>query len=76
VRGFAFYLGVATLLDLVAAYFFLRPAVVLLARSKQGQHPGRFGIPTDDLTAAASDAAHGGKAVAAAATTGSNERDD
>ena len=76
VRGFAFYLGVATLLDLVAAYFFLRPAVVLLARSKQGQHPGRFGIPTDDLTAAASDAAHGGKAVAASATTGSNERDD
>ncbi len=76
VRGFAFYLGVATLLDLVAAYFFLRPAVVLLARSKQGLHPGRFGIPTDDLTAAASDAAHGGKAVAASATTGSNERDD
>lgn len=76
VRGFAFYLGVATLLDLVAAYFFLRPAVVLLARSKQGQHPGRFGIPTDDLTAAASDAAHGGRAVAASATTGSNERDD
>ena len=76
VRGFAFYLGVATLLDLVAAYFFLRPAVVLLARSKQGQHPGRFGIPTDDLTAAASDAAHGGRAVAAAATTGSNEGDD
>ena len=76
VRGFAFYLGVATLLDLVAAYFFLRPAVVLLARSKQGLHPGRFGIPTDDLTAAASDAAHGGRAVAAAATTGSNEGDD
>ncbi len=76
VRGFAFYLGVATLLDLVAAYFFLRPAVVLLARSKQGLHPGRFGIPTDDLTAAASDAAHGGRAVAAAASTGSNEGDD
>lgn len=44
VRGFAFYLGAATVLDLCAAYFFLRPAVVLLARSKQGDHPARFGI--------------------------------
>jgi len=76
VRGFAFYLGVATLLDLVAAYFFLRPAVVLLARSKQGQHPARFGIPTDDLSEAASAAAHGGKVVPAAAGTGSNEGND
>lgn len=76
VRGFAFYLGVATLLDLVAAYFFLRPAVVLLARSKQGQHPARFGIPTDDLTEAASMAAHGGRVVPAAAGTGSNEGND
>lgn len=49
VRGFAFYLGVATLLDLVSAYFFLRPAVVVLSRSKQGEHPHRFGIPVDDL---------------------------
>ncbi|MHB1137386.1 MAG: protein translocase subunit SecD [Microthrixaceae bacterium] len=49
VRGFAFYLGAATVLDLVAAFFFLRPAVVLLARSKQAEHPMRFGIPVDDL---------------------------
>ena len=49
VRGFAFYLGAATVLDLVAAFFFLRPAVVLLARSKQAEHPKRFGIPVDDL---------------------------
>ena len=76
VRGFAFYLGVATLLDLIASYFFTRPAVTLMARSKMGQHPGRFGIPTDDLGDAASTAAHGGKAVPAAATTGSNEGDD
>ena len=39
VRGFALYLGIATILDLVSAYFFLRPAVVLMARSKQGEHP-------------------------------------
>ena len=52
VRGFAFYLGVATILDLVSAYFFLRPAALVLARSRQGEHPRRFGIPTDDLPAA------------------------
>ena len=49
VRGFAFYLGVATLLDLVSAFFFLRPGVVVLCRSSQGEHPKRFGIPMDDL---------------------------
>ncbi len=76
VRGFAFYLGVATLLDLVAAYFFLRPTVVLLSRSKQGQHPGRFGIPTDDLTEAASAAAHGGRVTTAAAAAARTEGDD
>jgi len=32
VRGFAFFLGLATLLDLVVAYFFMHPLVVLLAR--------------------------------------------
>lgn len=50
VRGFAFMLGAATVLDLVAAYFFLRPTVVLFARSKSGRHPGRFGIPVKDLS--------------------------
>ncbi len=59
VRGFAFMLGAATVLDLVAAFFFLRPAVVLLTRSKQGQHPARFGIPVDDLDAATAAAATG-----------------
>ncbi len=49
VRGFAFYLGVATILDLVSAYFFLRPGVAVLTRSSQGEHPTRFGIPMDDL---------------------------
>ena len=28
VRGFAFYLGLSVLLDLVATYFFMRPAAV------------------------------------------------
>ena len=34
VRGFAYYLGLSTLIDLVVAYFFTRNAVRLLAASK------------------------------------------
>ena len=34
VRGFAFFLGLSTLCDVIVAYFFTRPAVLLLARSK------------------------------------------
>jgi preprotein translocase subunit SecD len=35
VRGFAFFLGLATLLDLGVSYFFMHPLVVLLARRPQ-----------------------------------------
>jgi preprotein translocase subunit SecD len=34
VRGFALFLGITTLCDLFVCYFFTRPAVLLLARSK------------------------------------------
>ena len=34
VRGFAFFLGLSTLLDLLTAYVFTRPMVVLLGRSR------------------------------------------
>ena len=34
VRGFAFFLGVSTLLDVFIAYFFTRPMVVLLGRNR------------------------------------------
>jgi len=34
VRNFAFFLGLSTLIDLVIAYMFTRPAVLLLARTK------------------------------------------
>ncbi len=34
VRGFAFFLGLSTICDVIIAYFFTRPAVLLLARSK------------------------------------------
>ena len=34
VRGFAFFLGLSTVLDVVVAYFFTRPLVALLGRSE------------------------------------------
>jgi preprotein translocase subunit SecD len=34
VRGFAFFLGLATVLDLIVSYFFARPLVALLGRRK------------------------------------------
>ena len=46
VRGFALYLGLATILDLVATYFFMGPLIGLMSRgSGLYNHPGRFGIP-------------------------------
>lgn len=45
VRGFAFYLGLSTILDLVASWFLMRPAVMLLARSSYFQtRPRMLGI--------------------------------
>jgi preprotein translocase subunit SecD len=38
VRGFAFFLGLSTLCDLVILWFFTRPAVLLLGRSKKHGH--------------------------------------
>ncbi|HRW38277.1 MAG TPA: protein translocase subunit SecD [Aquihabitans sp.] len=35
VRGFAFFLGISVVLDLIVAYFFTRPVVALLARSER-----------------------------------------
>lgn len=46
VRGFAFYLGLATILDLVATYFFMGPLLNLMARNRgMRHHSGSFGIP-------------------------------
>lgn len=45
VRGFAFFLGLSTLLDLVVAYFFTRPTVLLLARTKWMERRKVMGIP-------------------------------
>ncbi len=45
VRGFALFLGIATVLDLVAAWFFMRPMSMLIARSRLAQErPGILGV--------------------------------
>jgi preprotein translocase subunit SecD len=50
VRGFAFFLALSTLIDLIVAWFFLRPALVLFSRSRIAQGRTFLGVkaPTDD----------------------------
>ena len=57
VRGFAFFLGLSTLIDLVVAYFYLRPAVSLLSRSPllRGDHV--LGITTGEAVPSGAEAA-------------------
>jgi len=46
VRGFAFYLGLATILDLVISWLFMRPALAWLARRKAVEaNPRLLGLP-------------------------------
>jgi len=44
VRGFAFFLGLSTLCDMIVAYFFTRPTVILLARSTFMNKGKVFGV--------------------------------
>ena len=44
VRGFAFFLGLSTVLDIVVSFFFTRPAVILLSRSKFFAGPDVLGV--------------------------------
>jgi preprotein translocase subunit SecD len=44
VRGFAFFLGLSTLLDVFMTYFFTRPLVAILARNERLASAGRIGI--------------------------------
>jgi preprotein translocase subunit SecD len=44
VRGFAFFLGLSTMCDIVIAWFFTRPAMLLLSRNKRMQRGRFFGI--------------------------------
>jgi preprotein translocase subunit SecD len=44
VRGFAFFLGLATLTNFVMVWYFLRPAIILLARSNFMSHRSLLGV--------------------------------
>lgn len=47
VRGFALMLGLSTAVDLVASWFFIRPAVLILSRVPRWRdRPQVFGMPT------------------------------
>jgi preprotein translocase subunit SecD len=48
VRGFAFFLGLSTLIDIVVAYFYLRPAVSLLSRSHFGKGDHLLGVSSGE----------------------------
>jgi preprotein translocase subunit SecD len=44
VRGFAFMLGISTLIDVVTAYFFTRPFVILLGRNRTFTDARHLGV--------------------------------
>lgn len=44
VRGFAFFLGLSTVMDMIIAYFFTRPMVILLGRSRLFTEAKFFGV--------------------------------
>jgi preprotein translocase subunit SecD len=44
VRGFALYLGITTICDLIVCFFFTRPAVLLLSRSNYMRGKRAFGL--------------------------------
>jgi preprotein translocase subunit SecD len=44
VKGFAFFLGLSTIMDMLFTWFYTRPLVILLGRSDHLQGTGRFGI--------------------------------
>lgn len=47
VRGFAFFLALSTAVDLVVAYFYTRPVVLLLSRTERYRGNRTFGVTTD-----------------------------
>jgi preprotein translocase subunit SecD len=61
VRGFAFFLGLSTLIDIIVAYFYLRPAVILLSQSHRYRGKTHlFGVTQGEAVVAGAPAAGGG----------------
>lgn len=69
VRGFAFYLGAMTILDMIFLFLFTYPATAVMARSRHGKHPGRFGMRVDHLEPAGAAAAQPASAAVSAPST-------
>ncbi len=46
VKGFAFFLGLSTIMDMAVTWFYTRPLVILLGQSKRLQGSGAFSIAT------------------------------
>jgi preprotein translocase subunit SecD len=44
VRGFAYFLGLTTLLDTFVAYFFMHPVTTFVARNATSTSGGRLGV--------------------------------
>ena len=44
VKGFAFFLGLSTILDMAVTWFYTRPLVILLGQSHLVERGGRLGI--------------------------------
>jgi preprotein translocase subunit SecD len=44
VRGFALFLGLSTIIDVVVTYFFTRPFVILLGQRRTSGEMGRMGV--------------------------------
>jgi preprotein translocase subunit SecD len=60
VRGFALYLGVTTICDVIVLWFFTRPAVILLAGTGRLDRHDPFGIGQPEPAAVAAAPASGG----------------
>jgi preprotein translocase subunit SecD len=81
VRGFAFYLGLATLLDLFASWFFMRPSVSLSLRSGLAQRrPRLFSLPalavSSQVAARATSRTARGGSTATMTVTGDDDDND
>jgi preprotein translocase subunit SecD len=60
VRGFAFFLGLSTLIDLVVSWFFTRPAVILLSQSEHFAGSKVLGVRRGEARPALAGASGGG----------------
>jgi preprotein translocase subunit SecD len=51
VRGFAFFLGLSVLINVLVVYFYTRPAILLLARSRMFNGRSVLGVETSEVSA-------------------------